>query len=394
MAGDDRNDDTPAAPKGRRRRKPPVIELEAKEIPGAPAAERGKGRAAAPGAGAEAARPEEASFEWRTLLSLAPVATAAAALVGAVAAILVVLLFDRGSDPRIGKLANEVAGLAQRVETASRPDVDAAAVAALSQKIDRLVAGMADLEKRAAALATRPTPALPDLAPLGARIAKMEAEIGQLRSTVAARPAAATPASVEALEKRIGALEQRVTTLGAAARADTAPSLAAEVVVLGALREAVSAGRPFVAELAAAQAVLGERASRLQPLEKAASTGFPTTAELTRRFADLASAIVREPEADGGFLSRLLTSAARLVEVRPVGEARGESTGAMVARIESRLRHNDLSGALAEAERLPPAARAVAAAWLAGARERRDADNLAHGLMTEALAALARERRR
>ncbi len=363
MAADDRKDDPPA-PKSRRR-KPPVIELEATEIPSAAPPPR-------PEAAASTTDPEERSFEWRALLSFAPAATAAAAIVGAVVAILVVFLFDRGNDPRVATLVNEVAALNQRIEAISRAGgTDPAALAQISEKVDRIAGMLAEAEKRVAGLESKPVRVMPDLSPLNARFERLD----------------------EVLGKRIGALEERVNALSVNARASVAPAIAAEIVALGTLRDAIHNGAPFATELTAVRALLGERAVRLQSLESFANTGVATSAQLSRRFAELASALARVPEADGGYLSRLVTSATRLVEVRPVGEIRGESAGAVVARIEARLQQNDLAGALDEAAHLPASAKTIAAEWIAAVTQKRDADRAIKDLIAASLAALGAERR-
>jgi hypothetical protein len=361
MAADDRKDDPPA-PK-QKRRKPPVIELEATEIPG-PAQPKP--------AAASDTDAEERSFEWRALLSFAPAATAAAAIVGAVVAILVVFLFDRGNDPRVATLVNEVAALNQRVEAVGRGGgADPAALAQISEKIDRIAGMLAEAEKRVAGLESRPVPVMPDLSPLNARLERLD----------------------EVLGKRLGALEERVNALSVNARASVAPALAAEIVALGTLRDAIHSGAPFTTELAAVRALLGERAARLQSLESAAGAGVPTLPQLARRFAELASQLARVPDADGGYFSRLVTSATRLVEVRPVGEIRGESAGAVVARIEARLQQNDLAGAIEEAGHLSAFAKTIAADWVALAMKKRDADHAIKDLIAASLAALGAERR-
>ncbi len=369
MSADDRKDDPPA-PKTRRR-KPPVIELEATEIP---STETKPKQDAGPVAGtsASAAEAEERSFEWRALLSFAPAATAAAAIVGAVVAILVVFLFDRGNDPRVATLVNEVAALNQRIEAVSRAGgADPAVLAQISEKIDRIAGMLVEAEKRVAGLESKPLPAMPDLTPLAARLDRLD----------------------EVLGKRIDVLEERVNAVSAHARASVAPALAAEIVALGTLRDAIHSGAPFSTELAAVRALLGERAARLQSLESAASAGVPTLAQLSRRFAELASVLARVPDAHSGYLSRLVTSATRLVEVRPVGEAKGESAGAVVARIEARLQQNDLAGAIEEAGHLPLSAQTIAADWIATATQKRDADRAIKGLIAALLAALGAERR-
>ena len=383
MAADDRKDDPPA-PKSRRR-KPPVIELQAREIPAADAQPRPDAERAAGTATSANADADERTFEWRALVSFAPVVIAATAIVGAVAAILVVFLFDRGSDPRVATLVNEFAALNQRIEAVGRVGgADPAALAQISQKIDRVAAMLAETEKRVAGLERRPPPAMPDLLPLAARVERFDAALAALRGT---------PAAIEALGKRIGALEERVNALSVDARAAVAPALAAEIVALGTLRDAIHSGAQFSTELAAVQSLLGERAARLQSLQRAASSGVPTMAQLSRRFAELAPELARVPGADGGYLSRLVTSATRLVEIRPVGEAKGESAGAVVARIEARLQQNDLSGAIEEAGPLPLSAKTMAADWIALATQKRDADRTIKDLIAASLAALGAERR-
>ena len=366
MAADDRKDDPPA-PKSRRR-KPPVIELKATEIPNAALPPRpGAEPAAGPSANAD-----ERTLEWHALLSFAPAATAATAIVGAVAAILVVFLFDRGNDPRVATLVNEVAALNQRVEANNRAGgADPAALAQISEKLDRIAGMLAETEKRVAGLESKPMPVMPDLSQLNARIERLD----------------------EGLGKRIGALEERVNALSVNARAAVAPALAAEIVALGTLRDAVHGGAPFATELTAVRALLGERAASLSALEKAANTGVPTTAQLARRFAELASVLAHVPDVHSGYLSRLVTSATRLVEVRPVGEAKGESTGAVVARIEARLQQNDLAGAVEEAGHLPLSAKTIAADWIAAVTQKRDADRAIKDLIAASLAALGAERR-
>lgn len=363
MAADDQKDDPPA-PKPKRR-KPPVIELEATEIPSANPPPR-------PEVAASTSDPEERSFEWRALLSFAPAVIAAAAIVGAVVAILVVFLFDRGSDPRVAMLANEVAALNQRIEAIGRVGgADPAVLGQISQKIDRIAGMLAEAEKRVAGLENKPAPALPDLSPLNARLERLD----------------------EGLGKRIGSLEERVNALSVNVRAGIAPALAAEIVALGTLRDAIRSGAPFSLQLVAVQTLLGQRAAGLQSLKQVADVGAPTMAQLARRFSELASVLAREPDADGGYLSRLVTSATRLVEVRPVGEAKGESAGAVVARIEARLQQNDLAGAIEQAGHLPLSAKAAAADWIAVAAQKRDADRAIEELIAVSLAALGAERR-
>ena len=80
-----------------------------------------------------------------------------------------------------------------------------------------------------------------------------------------------------------------------------------------------------------------------------------------------------------------MSNAKSLVEIRPIGEAAGDSAGAVVARVETRLASNDLAGALQEAAKLSAAAKARAADWLADASRRREAEVAVGNLLNAAL---------
>ncbi len=69
----------------------------------------------------------------------------------------------------------------------------------------------------------------------------------------------------------------------------------------------------------------------------------------------------------------------------------GASAGAIVARMEERLKRGDLAAALEEGARLPDAAKANAADWFAAAMRRRDAEIAVKNLLNAELAALAAE---
>src|SRR5262249_9831610 len=108
-------------------------------------------------------------------------------------------------------------------------------------------------------------------------------------------------------------------------------------------------------------------------------------------FATLAPKLARDPEQPQGYFARLLASASRLVEVRPVGEVEGTSPGAVVARMEERLKRSDLAAALDEGAKLPEAAKFAAAHWLAAAMRGRDAERAVKNLLDAEMAALSVE---
>ncbi len=327
-----------------------------------------------------------------------PVLTAALGVLGG--ALVVYLLMPRadGADPRVGQLTKEVATLSAKIESLAARPAPAPDQGGLGARIDRLTAAIGEAEQRLASIERRPEPKAPDLSGVNQRTAAIEGTLKELRGGLTdlkrmaeQAPEAASPKSVDQLAGRIGGLEDRIAALVAARAAQpTNAALASEIVSLNALAGALRAGRPFATELNAARSQLGERASGLAPLETFAARGLPSLETLQQQFSALAPNFLSGPEPDGNFFERLLTNAGRLVQVRPVGEPAGNSVGAVVARAETKLARGDLGGAISEVESLPEAERAVAAEWLAAAKQRRDAERAIQQL-SEASLALARE---
>ncbi|MCC6949405.1 MAG: hypothetical protein IT539_16730 [Bradyrhizobiaceae bacterium] len=390
MAEGDRPDDAPPPPPRKRRRKPPVLDLKAKEIGGAterPQAEERKEEQARAHSPAEAA----AGFDWRALATN-PLVAASVGLIAGAAAVYALMPRAQIVDPQAGALRNEIATLSARIEElAARPPA-APDMSALGTRIDRLTAAIGEAEKRLAAVEQRPEPKAPDLSGVTERTAAIESAVKDLRGTLAdlrklaeQAPPAVTPAAIDSLANRIGGLEQRIASLAAARTAATSASISAEIVALNALTDAIRSGKPFVKELEAARARLGDRAAPLAALDAQAEKGLPTVATLAERFDALVPQLLRGPDPAGGFFSRLYTNAVRLVEVRPVGEPEGTSAGAIVARMETKLARGDLAGALAESDALPEPAKSTAASWLAAARERQDAEAIVKKLSESVL---------
>ena len=373
MAKDDHGNDDGPPPK-RQRGKPPVIELAATEIE---APEPEPAAAPEPERTPEPERPVPGKawfgvFDRRAVRFAASIGVAA--LAGALIAVSVVLVFERGADTRLAKLAGEAAQLNARVEAlASRPADGTAA--ALGERMDRVSASLADVERRLAAVERHAPP--PDIAPLAARIGAVEAQNETLRKEIA---------------ERFRLIEERVANLTAASRAGVSPTLAAEIVALNMLREALAVGAPFSSELTAVRALLGDRAAPLAALAPAAASGLPTTAALTHRFSELAPQLTRASAPTSGFIDRLAHSARSLVDVRRVGEEpAGDDAASVVARVRARLDRGDLAGAIDAAAKSPAFAEGAAGEWLKTARLRRDADAALKALIATSLASLAAE---
>jgi hypothetical protein len=367
----DPSDPDAAASQARKRAKPPVIELEATDVtPEGPKQERGTSEAQKEesednlgnGKSRSASAAEPPNYWAHPILS-----GLIGTLVGALALALV-FLFVRG-----GSLA-DITGRA-----GSDP-----AVGAIGERVDQLLKIAAEFEKRLATVESRPTPQTIDLAPLTARVESVENSLSDLRK-LGEQAQAANATAIEAVQGRIAALESRLIA------PRPAVSNAAQIVALGALRDAMISGALFEKELAAVRTMLGDRAVSLAPFESSAQQGLPTVAKLSAQFAGLAPKLAREQDTPDGYFARLWANAAHLVEVRPAGEVEGTSAGAIVARMEERLKRGDLAAALEEGARLPVAARAIGADWLADATRRRDAEVAVKNLLNAELAALAAE---
>lgn len=353
----------------RPRKRATVIEGEAKEIPSASesaAAESASAKQpdAKPDVQAKPSLAVRGSFDWRIGVPM----IAVAALSGVSAGLFGAWLFSAASPQSADSSAinNSIAQLSSRLtqqETKTAPP--------------------------------------PDLTPLNERSAKLETATGELRGELAevkklvdAQANAPTAAELNAVNRRLAQIEEKVGTLAALPKTEPKggpqPS---EVIALSALRDAVATGAPFVGELSAVRALLKDRAVSLAPLDRFAKEGLPTVAALAIRFEPLASKLASgtQPAPESGVFTRLWNNAGKLVEVRPVGEPKGSDAGAVVARMEAKLARGDLSGALEESKALPQSAREQAKDWFDAAEQRRDADAAIKSLINAALAAISAE---
>ena len=199
------------------------------------------------------------------------------------------------------------------------------------------------------------------------------------------------PVDLQPLDRRLAALESREAPMAVMARRTEAAGLA---VVAQSIAQALDQGAPFESALAAA-ASLGADAGKLAPLQVFAKTGAPTIRSLARLWSDESRAALnaaQPPEADQGWVDRLKAGAARVVRVRPVGEAAGEDPAALGARIEAALGRGAAAEALAAWTRLPEPSRAASRAFGEAARQRIAAGEAAQALASAALADLARSR--
>jgi hypothetical protein len=288
-----------------------------------------------------------------------------------------------GLDQRaLADLAARV-GAAEQAAAAPRPQQPDQALTARVATLETAVRPLADLRQSI------------DAASGAARDAKSRADAAFEAAQKTVAPPAVAQGDIDALAKRIAALEQaaksveeKLARASVNAGADRAGRLA---FVSVALRSAVERGEPFTQELAAVKP-LAPNAAALGPLEPFVATGVPRGATLARELSQLTNTMLNAAGAsrDGGILDRLQQNAEKLVRIRPINEAPGDDPATIVARAEVKATHGDIPGALAELSHLPDGVRAPAQAWIKRAEAQTAALAAARGLADNAVAALAK----
>ncbi|HEY4408111.1 MAG TPA: hypothetical protein VGN55_25945 [Xanthobacteraceae bacterium] len=432
-------DETPPPPgapgQPERRRPAPTIDLKATEVASEPVA-----GAEPSGSGPPGPPPDQDAAASMPPKSAAPRSAALAAmswpLVGAGLAAVILTLgiawmvaFGTGGDSsateaRVAQLERQVVDLAgrtpanatgdlasrlqkleaqvtQQAKVVAAPSPDPALtnrVASLEAQLKSQNETLSALRQRNDSAAAANAAALNDI---NQRLARQDPPAGQSGET--AQAAAANAATIAALANRLDALEADAKTTETALAAEVAKRDAESsddhavriAVTAAALTAAVERGRPFAAELKAAQSQ-GPDPSALAPLEAFASTGVPNANALVRELTSLEPALLQAAgvrSSEGGLLEKLQANAERLVRIRPIEEVPGDDPAAVIARIEVKAVHGDLPGALTELGNLPANVRAPAQPWIARAQARAAALAASRAFAADALAALARPSR-
>lgn len=242
-----------------------------------------------------------------------------------------------------------------------------------------LDAKVGDMEQRlqanvAAALDAQKTETGAWIQALQGELASLKAKLGALAEAKLGDQPELGPA-VTALDQRIAKLENAMPGLTSAiARSAASAKSGALAMAFANLNDAVRAGRPYAAELAAVQPLLPESAG-LGDLAANAATGIPTLPELTQDFMALAEKAAPPPEAGGSFVGSVIASAKSAITIRRIdATATGNEPEAAMARAEAHLKQGELDDAVAEVDGLPPAVRDAFAGWLEKAHARLAAD--------------------
>jgi hypothetical protein len=297
-------------------------------------------------------------------------------------------------------LAGAMLWLWQNPPVSSASPQASAEITGLRQEVRALSDRVARLEQRPPPAASAP----PDLAPLTARVAALEArkptapvDLGPLEAAIAAlesRPVAdpSLAARVESLSASVAALTNRVEAADTslAQRLDASDkkvaALDAEVATLQKNAGQISAladRSTQIARIQAAQAALasgvklGDMPGAPAALARYAAVAPPTEAALRQSFpaaADAALAASRPAVDDKPFLDRAWARAQELVTLRQGDHViLGDPAAGVLDRARAALDAGDLAGAIAALGALNGPAAAAMAGWKAQAQGLLDA---------------------
>ncbi|MGB7100232.1 MAG: hypothetical protein WBD95_15895 [Xanthobacteraceae bacterium] len=226
-------------------------------------------------------------------------------------------------------------------------------------------------------------------------LAQAKAAAAAAEGAKSAAQAVAQHSDLDALNNRIVALENAIKSLGAelTQRTSSADDRAARMAVAAeALRATVERGAPYQAELAAVKS-FGAEQSALAPVAPFAAEGVPNAAALAREFTALMPSLLQESgtaSRDGSFLGRLAAHAQNLVSITRVDAPEGNDAFAVVTRVNSEAARGDFAAVLADAARLPDRERSIADAWVKKVAAREAAIAASRRIAADALAALGK----
>ena len=196
---------------------------------------------------------------------------------------------------------------------------DAAALDAKIGDMEQKLQGKID-----SALAAQQASNSTGLEALQGEVTALKAKLGALAEANLAGDSSDLAPQLTTLDQRIAKLEEALPELSTAIdRSAASAKSGAAAIAFANLRDAVSAGRPYDAELAALRSLMPNPGD-LGALPSHAGTGIPTVAELARNLAKTAEASAapapQQAPAETSFLDSIIASAKSAVSIRRVGE--------------------------------------------------------------------------
>jgi hypothetical protein len=213
---------------------------------------------------------------------------------------------------------------------------------------------------------------------------------GESRESVRAEIAAQSAA----LQQRLSAAERELEALTRSQTERQADARTASLTLaLTNLKRAVSEGRPFPSEMAAVE-TLSSGKLPVSQLAAYKETGVASMVDLQSDFAEASKKTIEQHYANksGGFMGEMLNRAKSVVQIKPA-DSGGDSVEAILARMGTALKSNDLKTALMQGAALdhPPQEMMN---WFAKGQARATADEALRKTDQELLASLTKPSRR
>ena len=199
--------------------------------------------------------------------------------------------------------------------------------------------------------------------------------------------------TVDPLAAKIADLEGKVAAIAKAQTETQTNSRAAALAVsFYNLRRAANEGRPYAAELRSV-AQMSPVPLDLSALDAHRDQGMPSIEQLTADFDAAANAALdaENHPTDQSTIGELWSKAKSFIRVRRKGDVPGDTTAAILARVEHKLSADDLAGAINEAVQLKGAAAVAFSPWLEKLKAKRAADEALARVEATLLTALGGE---
>lgn len=285
-----------------------------------------------------------------------------------------------------GKLADIEARTARTGEAAAALAADLSAIKSQIANTEGLIAAIKSENGQNGELARS---AKGDAAALRQMVDALIVKIDKQLET-AAKPADIALA-VTPLGSKLASVERRLDDV---AGSEESRRINAERILLtlelAGLKRAIERGESYARELAEVRATSAGKWN-LAALEGSSGQGVGTLAALKNEFRRVEPAMsdaASEP-ADGSVFGRLVAGAKSIVRVRKIDHAADDvSVDAILSRMKRAIEAGRLDGVVAEAERLPPAARDAARDWLDRVKARHTVDDAIANLENQLRAAL------
>ncbi|TCT42706.1 COG4223 family protein [Martelella mediterranea] len=294
----------------------------------------------------------------------------------------------------MNELREQINGMASGSNQAA--SASAAAVSQLQEDVATLQKKLQSVSEAASKAASSSGSASGASPELQKTVSDLEAEIASLKSSLTSDTGTvqslqsglsdlkgSLSSQADQLNGKIAALEKKIDQPGK-------DLIVARAIAAAGLSSAIDRGGSFARELKTYRQVSPDDAA-LQQLSDMAASGIPTREQLTSQFTGLADSIIRaadQPAQDEGVVRRLISSAKGLITVRPVGNVEGDSTPAIVARIENDLKIGELQKAANEWNKLPAASKEVSSSFETALNARITADTLVAKTLQQAIGSM------